>query len=137
MKKKRKSTLNESDFERAWAIYSGVGFCHLDHRGCYFSDNTECRMDNDDRSIAIQLQSDIPTPEKILLRKESVQLLSEEAREVIEMVLSAPMETIAALSTPTGLLTKRSIQLGLQKLWKSKFIAKLVIEEITKWANQL
>jgi hypothetical protein len=63
--------------------------------------------------------------------------LSKEAKQVIDMLVKSPGETIKALSTPTGLLTKRSIKLGLQRIWHSKFIAKQVIEELTKWANQL
>lgn len=117
---KRKSILTDEDFDRAWRIYNGEGFYYID----------------DPDAPDLQLYSEM-TPEHALLKKESMQLLSEEAREVVEMLLNAPAETIRALSSPSGLLTKRSIRLGLQKIWHSKFIAKMVIEELTKWANQL
>lgn len=76
-------------------------------------------------------------PEKALLKKEAINSLSEEAKQVIDILIKSPSETIEALSSPNGLITKRSIRLGLQKLWNSKFIAKKVVEELTKWANQL
>lgn len=76
-------------------------------------------------------------PERALIKKEAILSLSNEAREVIDMLINSPVETIKALSSPTGLLTKRSIKLGLQKIWHSKFIAKKVTEELTQWTNRL
>lgn len=118
---KRKDILTAEDFERAWRIYNGEGFYYID----------------DEENPEIQLCSKTIDPESALLKKESIQSLSDEAKEVIEMLISAPSETIRALSSPTGLLTKRSIRIGLQRIWHSKFIAKTVIEELTRWANQL
>ena len=53
------------------------------------------------------------------------------------MILDSPKEVLAALSTKSGLVTKRSVRQGLQKLWSSKFLAKYVIDEITNWVNKL
>lgn len=123
--------LSEDDYNRAWQIYKGEGFRHLDNMGAYFQKGNHYWIEK------VELVDNTPDPEVILLKKESLQSLSDEAREVIDMILKSPAETIVALSTPTGLLTKRSIKLGLYKLWNSKFIAKQVIKELTQWVAQL
>ena len=104
----------------AWEVYNGRGIVHID-----------------DTEEDLHLPSYAIDPERALLKKEAVSILSNEAKEVIEMIVNSPVETIRALSTPTGLLTKRSIQLGLQNIWHSKFIAKKVIEELSKWVSLL
>lgn len=91
----------------------------------------------DDEASELELPSYTIDPEKALLKKEALKSLSAEAQEVIDMIVKSPTETIKALSTPTGLLTKRSIKLGLYKIWHSKFIAKQVIEELTQWVKHL
>lgn len=134
---KRKSTLSAEDYFRAYLIDRGNGFYSLNPQGAYIKEIDSVVYD-EANDFLVQLEDEKHSnPEKMLLKKEAWQLLSEEAREVIDILLKAPAETLEALSTPTGLLTKRSIQLGLQRLWKSKFIARLVVEEITRWANRL
>lgn len=123
-RRKGSTTLRESDYYKAYRIAKGFDIINVD-----FEDDQQVKLyklpiiDNND-------------PETIFLRKEALSSLSEEAKEVVDMLLKAPQETIKALSTPKGLITKRSIRLGLQKLWNSKFIAKLVVEELTRWANR-
>lgn len=123
-RRKRSTTLTGKDYRKAYRIAKGLDIINVD-----FEDDQQIRY----WKIPVV---DYDDPETIFLRKESIASLSEEAREVVDMLLKAPQETIKALSSPTGLLTKRSIRLGLQKLWSSKFIAKLVVEELTRWANR-
>jgi len=78
-----------------------------------------------------------PKIDDMIIKKEVCNKLSNEAKEVIRMIIESPSDVISALSTPNGLITKRSVLHGLQKIWKSKFIAKMVIEELTQWANKL
>jgi hypothetical protein len=130
-------SLTEEEWEVAWRLYVGEGIVHLDHCGHYYLENTErWKLDNSaQRELGVQ--DKLPNAEATLLKKESFQLLSDEAKEVIDMIFNSPAETVKALSTPSGLLTKRSIKLGLYKIWNSKFIAKQVIEELTRWVNHL
>jgi hypothetical protein len=122
--------LTSEDYIRALYINAGKAFVYLDDQGFY-------RIKSSPDADVVQLKSKSIDPEKALIKKQAVDSLSEEAKEVIDIILGAPSETLRLLSTPTGRLTKRSIRIGLQKLWHSKFIAKTVIEELTKWARQL
>lgn len=99
--------------------------------------NGEAMIYLDDESSGVELPSYCIDPEKAVMKKESFQSLSTEAKEVVDIILNAPKETLSAITTKKGLLTKRSIRIGLQRLWKSKFIAKYVIDELTQWANKL
>ena len=76
-------------------------------------------------------------PETALLKIEELNSLSNEARSVIDLILYAPLESLGLFTTPAGNFTKRSVRLGLQKIWKSKFMARTVVEELTKWTNRL
>lgn len=136
----RKTILKTEDFHRAMLIIRGHGFYSLDSQGSYTlnAEREKGKFDYDPEEYKVDLADEkYYDPEKILIKKEAWRSLSDEAKEVINILLKAPSETLDALSTPTGLITKRSIQLGLQKLWKSKFIAKIVVEELTQWANRL
>ena len=134
----KKGGLDAQDYWLAWQIYKGECFVHLNQ-------NEKIRMGSNENLENYgylehknpELESPIPDPEKILLKKDAVQNLSEEAQEVIDMILNAPAEVIKALSCPNGLITKRSVRLGLQKIWRSKFIAKKVVEELSQWTNRL
>lgn len=114
--------LKSEDYQLAFDIYTGKAIRSIDIH---------------DETDEWSLPNYALDPEKLLIKKESLLSLSEEAKQVIEMLINSPVETIKALSSPTGLLTKRSVKLGLQKLWHSKFIAKKVTEELTAWTNRL
>ena len=111
--------LSKQDIDILWDLYSGEAMIYLDDEA------------------SEELPSHCIDPEKVVIKKESFQKLSDESKEVIQMILDSPKEVLAALSTKSGLVTKRSVRQGLQKLWSSKFLAKYVIDEITNWVNKL
>jgi len=86
----------------------------------------------------IVLASKIPNPEKLFLKKESYDKLSNEAKEIIETVLDCPQEIFELLYVPKfKRMTKRRIRIYFRAAWRSKFFADHAIEEVTKWVNQL
>ena len=112
-------TLSEEEYLRAWKIYSNEAF-----------------VDIDDEDEWTTLKS-ITDQEEMYIKLERYNNLSTEARQVIDMIINPTFQSLRMLQTPHGLLTKRSIRTGLQKMWSSKYIAKKVIEELTKWVTQL
>ena len=112
--------LTKQDINILWDLYSGEAMVYLD-----------------DEDSKIELPSYYIDPESFVMKKESFENLSEESKEVIKMILDSPNEVLSALSTKSGLITKRSVRQGLQKLWSSNFLAKYVINEITSWVNKL
>lgn len=71
--------------------------------------------------------SKIPSPEKLLIKKQSFEMLSDEAKEIISTIAQIPEE----------LLSKKIIRKQFRRIWNSKYIADRTIKEITIWANQL
>lgn len=77
-------------------------------------------------------------PEKILLKKEKDRIieeryegLSQEAKELLRMVLNAPTEVLDAISTPKHKTIKKDLIVKwLAKLWKDKKEAKRVVREL-------
>jgi len=87
--------------------------------------------------IILQLSKPDYTEEKII-KRESFQSLSKEAKEIINIIINQPKEIRNILATPKlKLITKRSIFLHLKKVFNSEFLAKSIIEEIETWVNQL
>jgi hypothetical protein len=110
------------DLRKAESIYNGEAII---------------RIDVHDEDVDKILPPFDPQIEDIIIRREERNKLSKEAKEVIKMIIESPSDVISALSTPNGLITKRSVFNGLQKIWKSKFFAEMVINELTQWANKL
>jgi hypothetical protein len=73
------------------------------------------------------LYSKIPSPEKLLIKKQSFEMLSDEAKEIISTIANIPEE----------LLSRKFIRRHFRRIWNSKFITDRTIREITTWANQL
>jgi len=58
-------------------------------------------------------------PEKDLIKKESYQNLSDEAKQVIDICLNAPMEIMNQLKSPIfGVVSKNSLLKYFRKIWK-------------------
>lgn len=112
--------VTEEDYYRAWQIYTGAAFLNMD-----------------DPDNEWQLPKYMDDPERILLRKDAYEQLSNEARAVIDIIVNPSFETLHECSTKTGKLTERSVRIGLNKLLNSKFITKYVLEEIKRWLHQL
>lgn len=76
--------------------------------------------------------------EQAVIKQESFDRLSSEAKEVIQFILNQPKEVLEILATPKmKLVTKRSIFKHLKKIFRSKIIARQIIKEITEWVNRL
>lgn len=86
----------------------------------------------------LQNTTSIPSPETLLIKYDSWDKLSQEAKEIIETILNAPIEIIEALQTPKRKkFSITMIKKYFQKEWKSTFITEATFEEIRIWANQL
>jgi len=76
--------------------------------------------------------------ENAIIKVESFNNLSAEAREVIDVILNAPSEILDVMGTPKQrIITRRSVFKHLSKIFRSRFIARLIIKEIQEWVNQL
>jgi len=76
--------------------------------------------------------------EKALMKIEAFDNLSQEAKDVINTILFAPAEVLEVLGTPKAkMVTRRSIYIHLSKIFRSKFLARLIIKEIQEWVKQL
>lgn len=92
----------------------------------------------DEETNDCTVESERISSEDIVIKKESWENLSDEAKEVINTILYAPAEILEVLKTPKRkLLTKKSVQKYFRKVWYSNFITDIIIEEITQWAKQL
>ena len=86
----------------------------------------------------VDLCSSLPNPEQVLLRKESYEKLSAEAKEMIGIILYAPAEILEMLLTPKQKrVTKRCVKKYFATIWMSKFITDITIKEVTRWVNRL
>ena len=102
--------------------------------GKWYSVNTCDIYDIDE----FPLYSKIPSPEKLLIKKQAYEQLSQEAKEIIEEIIYAPNELWEMLVTPgRKILSKRSIRLFFQQVFQSKFITENAFEEISQWVDQL
>jgi len=73
-----------------------------------------------------------------LIKKQTWENLSAEAKELILVIISAPDELLEIFKTPErGIFSKRRIKKHFKRIWFSKFITETTIKEITKWVNQL
>lgn len=85
-----------------------------------------------------KLNANTPDPERLLLKKEAFENLSEEAKEIINTILYSSSEALELLKTPKKkLLTKGSVAKYFFKKWHSRFITELTIREIQRWLKQL
>ena len=98
-----------------------------------YYDSNKCQSLNAD-FIDIQdveISKDELSPESKLIKDERYQLLSDESKEVIDLILHTPSEILDLITTPKGQKSKKLIIKYLEKRWKSKFLVKFVIDEIS------
>ena len=91
----------------------------------------------DEESTEIILPSN-ENPENILIKKQNYQNLSNEAKEVINIILNSPQEVMDLFLTPK----KREVSISrlktiLTKSWKSALIVESAFKEISKWVKRL
>lgn len=70
--------------------------------------------------------------EKKVIKKDLYEKTSQEAKEVINLVLNTPSELIEIISTPKGKITKSKIKKYLLDKWKSQFLVELIMKEISR-----
>ena len=96
---------------------------------------TECK-DLESPSSELILKSDTLSQEKQLLKKEAYDRLSNEAKEVIDLIINSPDEILQLFITPKRrLLSCSLLKQILSDSWKSKFIVEEVFQEIKRWVE--
>lgn len=76
-------------------------------------------------------------PEKELIKKDSYQKLSREAKEIINIVLNSPQDVLELFLNPKrkNISLKRLKQVLIVN-WKSTFLVENAIQEIKNWVNK-
>lgn len=98
-------------------------------------DTCEAYTEEDDDSIILRSTTD---PEKEVMKRDSYEKLSDEAKEVIDIVLNAPQEIAALFQTPkTRKVSARLLKNVLVRTWKSQFIVDSIFKELRKWTQSL
>ena len=86
----------------------------------------------------IILQDNELTSEEKVIKTDSYNKLSDEAKELIDLVINCPEESMLVLMTPVQKrFSFRKIRSFLEVSWKSKFIADSAIKEVKEWLRQL
>ena len=79
----------------------------------------------------IQISENKLSPELKFIKSEQYKKLSNESKEVINLILHTPTELLGIITTPKGEKSKKLLIRYLEKKWKSKFLVKYVIDEIS------
>lgn len=95
-------------------------------------------VEHNEEEGTIILKSKKLNPETLLLKKQQFNNLSEEAKEIIQLILNAPNEILELIKTPQqNRITKTRLRKYFSILWHSKFITTKTIEEIEEWVQEL
>ena len=74
-----------------------------------------------------------PTPEEMIVKKDQLEKLSEEARFVITLCINTPAELVELITTPLGKITRRTLRTFLTKKWRSPQKIARVFSEIQEF----
>lgn len=75
-------------------------------------------------------------PEKLMIKMEEYDRLSNEAKEIISTILNCPEEILELFKTPKlGTISRRMIFKVFSDVWKSKLIADSAVKEISRWVK--
>ncbi|MFB5622467.1 MAG: hypothetical protein ACE5RH_00560 [Nitrosarchaeum sp.] len=92
----------------------------------------------EDDSNEIILSSTSPDAEKRLMKIGAFESLSEEAKEIINIIINAPPEFFNLITTPKrSLISKRMLKTLFVDLWYSEFIVEETLREIEQWIKTL
>ena len=92
---------------------------------------------NEDSKNDLIFESELPSQEKLLIKQESFDRLSNEAKEIILMVINASEDFISMFKTKEkDMLSPRLFKESIEKSWKSKFLVEQVFKEIKEWIKQ-
>lgn len=118
--------INIANYQAAYDILTGIWY-PIDPCDYYEEDSDE-----------FPLHAHYQSPLSLILKEEAWNGLSNEAKEMVNVVLNSPSEILELISTPkSGNITKRSIRKYFSIIWKSRIITNLTIKEITRWVNKL
>lgn len=124
--------LKEFDYMVIQKILSGDGFKPVS--------TTEYFETKGDRTVfhkEIVLPSPSPSPEELLIKSQSFDQLSIEARCIIIIIANASEEFIELFKTPQrALLSKILFKKCLIESWKSKILIENIWKEIQQWVNE-
>ena len=70
-----------------------------------------------------------------IIKQESYDSLSQEAKEVISMVLNTPSEIMDIITTPKGAKSKNLLKNYLYKKWRSNFLVNSIFQEISEFVK--
>jgi len=75
-------------------------------------------------------------PEKLMIKMQEYDRLSNEAKEIISTILNCPEEILELFKTPKlGTISRRMIFKVFSDIWKSKLIADSAVKEIARWVK--
>ena len=95
-------------------------------------------VEHNEEEGTIILKSKKNNPETMLLKKQQFNNLSEEAKEVIQLILNSPTEILELIKTPKqNRITRTRVKKYFSTVWHSKFITEKTIEEIEEWVQEL
>lgn len=94
-------------------------------------------IDSND-SGEIILHSRILNPEETCIKNDLFERLSNEAKEVIDLVLNGPTDMVEFFASPTiKKVNKRRIKEFFSVHWHSRYIANQAIKEVETWVKNL
>jgi hypothetical protein len=80
-------------------------------------------------SLMSVLPTHFPSPEEVLIRRETFSTLSDEAKEIIRLILNAPAEVAEQLKTPKGKVSINLVRVYLHRTGKMPYRKILRAEE--------
>jgi len=105
-----------------------------DYRVAYEIFKNDCSADPEDEILPAKEIS----AEKALIKIQAWERLSNEAKELIDIILNSPNEIVDLIATPRRHeVTVRSIHKHLAKVFKSNWVAQQIIREIQEWVKHL
>lgn len=111
---------------------------NLLNKELYIINTNEIQKPPEENNNEIILQSETISPEEYVSKNSTYKELSNEAKEVIQLIINSPVELFELLF----LTQKKAISLIkfkaiLSKYWNSEFFANIIIMEIKDWLRQL
>ncbi|RLC32405.1 hypothetical protein DRH13_01790 [Candidatus Woesebacteria bacterium] len=106
--------------------------------GKWYSVNSTDYTGEDGETEDYILPSPALSVEQKIIKMEMWESLSKEAKEVVIAIISSPDEILEIFITPQReIYSRKRIKKYFTKLWHSKFISDITIQEITTWVKQL
>ena len=93
---------------------------------------------SNDNDIDLILTDDDLTPEEKCIKNDNYEKLSQEAKEIISIILHSPQEILELFITPKRKKISTSrLKSILYSIWKSQLIVDSAFREISSWVKKL